>query len=91
MSKKSSTAPKIKTDQFTEFVAAVIRQLPRNLDSKLMQKCIEKQDLLANILHNAFNNTFKEDKEKFCKECGSSLIKTLVPEGFDSKTGGRTW
>src|SRR3989344_524627 len=45
------------TKQFAEFASAVVRQLPRNLDSVAAQRWIKDQGALANVLCKALGPT----------------------------------
>jgi len=49
----------METKQFAEFVSAVVRQLPRNLDSVAAQHWIQDQGALANVLHKALGSTYE--------------------------------
>ena len=46
-------------DQFVEFSSAVLRQLPRNLDSAKAQIWIRDQGALAQALRKAFGSTYE--------------------------------
>ena len=49
----------METNQFAEFVSAVVRQLPRNLQSTTAQNWIKNQGALADVLRKALGSTFK--------------------------------
>jgi hypothetical protein len=44
---------KMKTDQFAEFLAAIVRSAPRDLDTDVVQGWITNQDALARVLMEA--------------------------------------
>ncbi len=46
-------------NQFVEFVSAVVRQLPRNLDSVTAQRWIREQGTLADVLRKALAPVFE--------------------------------
>ncbi len=49
----------METNQFAEFVSAVVRQLPRDLQSTTAQNWIKNQGALADVLRKALGSTFE--------------------------------
>ncbi len=66
---KSGTASKMSDGQFRELVAALVRQIPDDLDSTLAQRWIDDQQSLRRVLRVALEpvvtcRSFRHDKTK---------------------------
>jgi len=78
--------------QFAEFVSAVVRSLPRDMDSTTAQGWIENQAALAKILHEAIMPNYDYDlylaPEQLCGGWinGLDLEKHLKESGLIDRT-----